>query len=139
LTFQREQEAIRRKEEARLQAIEDARAEKERQRLLKEARKLKTTELKEQRQIEAEEIMANVVIVETNVPKVKGQSIKKVWKTKILDKKAFLAAALKDENLLSFIEIDISKLNKLASSTKGTMKYDGIQFYEESILSSTGW
>jgi len=139
LCYQNEQEQIRRKEEARRQAIEDARVEKERQKLLKEAEKLKTPELKEQRLIEADEIVANVIAVETSVPKVKGQSIRKTWKAKIVNKKAFLAAALKDENLLSFVSIDNGELNRMAGKRGGNLKYPGIEFYEEQSLSSTGW
>lgn len=138
LEYNREQERKRAEEQRRLQAEADAKAERERQRLLKEAEKLKTPELKEERLRQAEEVEAPVVTVQSEVPKVQGQSFRKTWKAEVTDKKAFVAAALQDENLLAFLEIDMSKLNKLATATKGEISYPGIKFYEEQTLASRG-
>jgi hypothetical protein len=136
LTYQRQEEEKRQTEQRRLQAEADAAAERERQRLLKEAEKLKTPELKEERMRQAEEVIAPVITVQTETPKVSGISTRKTWKAEVIDKKAFVEAALKDENLLAFLEIDMSKMNKLAAATKGQISYPGIKFFEEQSLAS---
>lgn len=138
LTFQREEERKRREEERRLQAEAEARAERERQRLLKQAEKLKTPELKEQRLQEAEMVEAPVITVQKETPAIKGISTRKIWKAEIVNKKEFLQKALDDENLMSFVEIDLKRLNKVAQATKGEINYPGIRFYQEEIMSSRG-
>lgn len=138
IAYNQEQQRKAAEEQRRLQAEADARAERERQRLLKEAEKLKTPELKEERLRQAEEVEAPVVTVQTEVPKVQGQSFRKTWKAEIVDKKAFVEAALKDDNLLAFLEIDMSKMNKLAAATKGQINYPGIKFFEDTSMASRG-
>ena len=136
LTFQQEQQRKAYEEQAQLQVEADARAERERQRLLKQAEKLKTPELKEQRITEAEEIDAPVVSVHIETPKVAGISTRKVWKAEVTDKLAFIEAAIKDSNLLGFITIDESALNRVAQATKGALEYPGVKFYENEIMAA---
>lgn len=138
ITFRQEEEEKKRKEQQRLQAIEEARAEKERQKLLKQAERLKTPELKEQRLQEAQEVETPVVTVNPIVPKIKGQSFSKTWKARVINKRALVEAALKDANLFSFIEVDLSRLNRFACNSKGRVKYAGIEFYKETTMASRG-
>ena len=136
LTFQREENRKAAAEQARLQAEADARAEKEREHLLKEAAKLKTPELQDQRLQEAEEVEAPVITVQSEVPKVDGISSRKTWKAKVIDKLVFVEAATKDQNLLGFIAIDESALNRVAAATKGEINYPGIKFYEHETMAA---
>ena len=105
LTFQRQEEEKRQKEQARLQAEADARAKKERERLLKQAEKLKTDELKEQRLAEAEMVEAPVITIQSETPKIQGQAIKKTWKARITNKILFIQKAVetKNDTMLAFL------------------------------------
>jgi len=138
LSFQREEEKKRLEEQRRLQAEAEQKARLERERLIKEAEKLKSPELKAQRMAEADLVEAPVVTVQKETPKVAGISTRKIWKAEVLDKREFILAALSDDNLLGFISIDLSALNRVAGATKGAIKYPGIRFYEEEILAAGG-
>ncbi|MDH3267344.1 MAG: hypothetical protein OEM46_00675 [Ignavibacteria bacterium] len=137
--FRREEERKRIEEQRRLQAIEDASAEKERQRKLKEAEKLKTSELKEQRMQEAEEIVAPVMTVQSNVPEIKGQSLRDHWVGIIKDPLEFIKTIANEKpDLIYMIEIKQGKLNQFAQNTKGEIPLKGIEFKNEPILASGG-
>jgi hypothetical protein len=138
IVFQKVEEEKRIAEQRRLQAEAEEQARKERERLQKQAEKLKTPELKEQRLQEAEEVEVAVITVQSEVPEVKGISYRKIWKAEITDKPEFVRAALKNATLMSFIHIDATQMNKLATMTKGEISYPGIRFYEEKILASGG-
>jgi len=43
----------------------------------------------------------------------------------VIDKKAFLQAAVNDNNLVGFITVDLSALNRVAGATKGAVNYPG--------------
>jgi len=134
LTYQRIEEEKRQAEQRRLQAIADEKARKERERLEKEAAKLKTPELREQRLAEAETVIAPVIQVQTETPKVAGISTRKIWKSEVVSKIDFVKAAATDPNILALLEIDVAKLNKIAQATKGQIQYPGVRFYEETIM-----
>jgi len=136
LGYQRQENRKAAAEQARLQAEADARAEKERERLLKEAAKLKTPELQEQRLQEAEEVEAPVITVQTEVPKVDGISSRRAWKAEVVNKLAFLEAAINDQNLFGFVIIDEKALIRVAQATKGQVNYPGIEFYEAESMAA---
>jgi hypothetical protein len=136
LSYQRQEELKRRQEQQRLQAEADARAAKERERLRKQAGKLKTPELREQRLAEAEEIDAPLISLQTETPKIQGISTRKLWRARVDNKNKFVNAALDNENLMAFISIDESRLNKIAQATKGEVKYPGVVFYHEESLAA---
>ena len=141
LVFQREENHKAAAEEARLQANADAQAALEYRRKMKEAEKLKTPALKEQRLAEAEEVEAPIVRVQTETPKVAGISTRKTWKAEVVNKFDFLRAAAIEPanvNMLGFIIIDESALNKVAAATKGQVKYPGIRFYEHETMAAGG-
>lgn len=123
-------------EEKRLQKIADAKAEAERQRLIKAAEKLQTESLRDERLAEAEEIEAPVIHVQHDTPKVTGISTRTTWKARVLDKKAFVVAASIDANLLGFVSVDQTALNKLAQATKGQLDYPGIEFYSDQRMAA---
>lgn len=127
--FDKEQETIREKERARLQAIADEKARKERERLEKEAEKLKTPELKEARLEEAAAIVAPVVQV-AEPEKAKGEATKLFWKARLVDKGALIAAAANGNDLAAtLLSFDQYAANKTASATKGNVTLSGVEFY----------
>lgn len=138
LTFQQAEEEKRQVEQRRLQAEADERARKERERLLKHAESLKTPEKQEEYRQAAEEVVAPVITVETETPKVAGISTRKTWVAEIVDKKVFIAAAVNDPNLMALVEIDLSKLNKIAAATKGQISYPGVKFSEKVTMAAGG-
>ncbi len=138
LTFDRLARAEAAAEQAKLQAEADARAEAECEHLLKQAANLKTPALQEQRLAEAEEVEAPVITVQSEAPKVEGISIRKTWKARVVDKKAFIRKAFIDNNLLGFIIVDEKALNKVAQATKGSVSYPGIEFYQEESMAAGG-
>ena len=131
-----EQESIRQEEQMRLQAKADEEARRERERLEKEAAKLKTPELKEARMEAAAQVVAPVVQVASAAPVIKGQSITKRWKARIDDPKAAAMALVQFVDWKAYIKINTAELDRFASRTKGGVKLDGVTFFEEASLSS---
>ncbi len=138
LLFDQDQEHERKIEQIRLQALADEAARKERERLEKEAAKLKTPELREARLEQAAAVTAPVITVAAP-EKPKGESTRKVWKARLVNKQALLEyAASPNELASSFLSFDQSAANRFAASTKGAVSMCGIEFYEESQLAIGG-
>lgn len=120
-------DALRKKHEFErrlLQAEVDRKAEKERQRLLKESEKLKTPQLKEERLEAAAAVTAPVV--EVAVPeKQKGEATRKIWKARVIDP---------DKVPKEWWIIDEKALDAFAKATKGNKEVPGVQFYSEDQL-----
>ena len=138
LAWYYEQERLREAEEARLRAEAEERARKERERLERQAAKLKTPELKEERLEQAEQIVPEVVSVQSQAPKIEGQSIRKTWKAHVADKKAAIQAIMSWPDWQAYITLNERELDRLAQRTKGTIEVDGVTFTEESQLTSRG-
>jgi len=124
LKYDNEQAAERRKEQMRLQAAEDARAARERERLEKRAETLKTPELKEAALAEAESIIAPVVQIGEQA-KSEGVSTRKTWKARVVDISLVPRA---------YMVVNQQALDALAKATKGSMALPGVEFYEDSSL-----
>lgn len=132
-----EEERKAEEERRRLQAIADEKARRERERLEKEAAKLKTPELKEERLEQAAAIEAPVVEIAAPV-EVEGVAIRKVWKARLVDMDKLIAAAGPGTVAASLLAFNEKAANAFARSTKGNVKVDGIEFYEERITSVGG-
>jgi hypothetical protein len=128
LAFQQEQENIRQAEQRRLQAAADETARKERERLEKEAAKLKTPELREARLEHAAAVIAPVVQVAAVTPVIAGQSVRKTWKARVVNSDAVPRA---------WLMVNEKSLAAFAVATKGAVKVDGVEFYEDSTLASS--
>lgn len=128
-TWAQEQERIRQAEQRRLQAEAEEAARKERERLEKQAAKLKTPELREERLEQAAQVVAPVVTVAPVVDKVAGVSSRKTWKARVVDV---------DKVPRSFMVVNDTALQAFARSTKGSIPVDGVQFLEESTMSVRG-
>jgi hypothetical protein len=134
LAWTQEQERIRLAEQARLQAEADEAARRERERMIKQAERLKTPELKEERLAAAEMVIAPVIQVQTETPKIDGLSMRANWTITVVDKQKFIQAAASDQNLAAFLLIDEPALKKLASATQGKLTYPGISFWQEKVM-----
>jgi hypothetical protein len=134
--YAQEQERIRAAEQARLQAEADEKARREREAAEKAAAKLKTPELRDQRMAEAAAISAPVVTVASTTPEVKGQSIRKTWKARIVDPKAVVLAIMQWPDWTAYIELKECELNRFAARTKGALSVPGCEMFEDATLAS---
>lgn len=114
-----EQEKIRQKEEDRLKRLQEIETAK----LLKRAENAKKPETKERLEEEAE-IIASTPAIVLPPKKVEGISYRADWKWKLVD-------FSKVDDV--YKKLDEVKLNGMASSSKGTLKIDGIEFYSVKI------
>lgn len=138
LDYSTEQERIRMAEQRRLQAEADERARKEREALEKKAARMKSEEKAEALREQAAMVAAPVVSVARDmVPEVKGQSIRKTWKARIVDQKKAVTAILGLPDWAAFVKVNESEFNRFAARTKGAAALDGVEFYEESTLASS--
>lgn len=124
--YNAEQQRIADAEQARI----DAQKRKEQEELLAKAKKAE-----EKGQIEkAENLMQQAQnipapVVEKAVPKAEGITIKKVWKFRVKD-----ANAIPREYMIP----NEKALQGIATSTKGSIKIAGIEFYSEDNMSARG-
>lgn len=127
--FDSEQERLRIKEERRLQAEADAKAKTERDKLLKRAEALKTPEKKQEALEAADAVATAPITVESKVQKVEGEIVTKTWKARITD----ITRVPTDFFIQhpKFVAVIESIMNGLASKTKGSLKVEGVEFYEE--------
>lgn len=130
LTFQRQQEEIRRKEEARQQEL--ARKEEERRKKALEERAAKAeakgnAEKAEELRQQKEEVFVPAPVIESQVQKVEGVKTMKVWKFRVTN-----AAKIPREYLC----VDEKKIGAVVKATKGTLKIEGVEIYSEDVISS---
>ena len=132
LTYSMEQERIRQEEQRKLaeearkkEAEERARLEKQAEKAMDKGNLEKAEELLEK----SEQVHITVPIVEQKVEQNKGQYTVSVWKGRITD-----VTLIPQAYLLAFFEPVQSKIDKFASSTKGSIAISGIEFYAEQSL-----
>ncbi len=132
--WQTEQDRIRREEQARLQAIADEQARKERERLEKEAAKLKTPELREQRLEQAASIAAPVVEVAMPKPNVGRQALRTRWVARLVDKAALIKAAANGNQIADMmLAFDQATATRQASACKDAITVPGVEFVKELV------
>ncbi len=117
-------------EQARRQAVADEKARRERERLQKEAAKLKTPELREERLAQAAEVEAPVITVEAP-EQVEGVSTRTIWKARVVDMAALIEAAKPNTVAASFLAVNQQVLDAFSRSTKGAVPVPGVEFYAE--------
>jgi len=137
-TWYDEQERLRIAEERRLQAEADARADAERKRLEREAARLKTPELKEERMAQAEAVVPVAVSVPTAAPKVTGQTVRKIWRARIVDEQAAVAALNQWPDRAAYVRLNEAELARFGARTKGAVPVAGVEFFEETSLGMSG-
>jgi hypothetical protein len=137
------EEERKKKEEERLKKIEEEKKKKEaEEQKLKEKMAIESDEGKKE---ELNEQLETVQQSEINIPSepIEEKNViqsannkthtKSNWKARIIDKKAFIEYALKND-LIECIEITESKINKLAKLYKDTKKMPGLEFWNDKYL-----
>lgn len=130
LDYQRAVEKARREAEAEARR----RQEEEARRLLEQA--VQAEEKGDDQQAAINMAMAQMVSEMPAAPVVasptaQGTSIRKTWKAKVVDEKLVPAYF----NGMELRTINMTALNNLAKTTKGTMQIPGVEFYEDASLS----
>lgn len=69
------------------------------------------------------------------LPKKKGVSFKDNWKGRVTNLEAVIQGVVDKKTPPTVLKIDDSTLNQLARSTKNTIQYPGIEFYNDKIVS----
>jgi len=133
-SWDQEQERLRLEEERRLQALADEAARKERERLEREAARIKTPERREAKLEQAASIVAPVITISAP-EKPKGEATRKLWRARLTDKAVLIAAAAQGNELAATcLSFDQTAANKMASATKGSVPIPGVEFYCETVL-----
>jgi hypothetical protein len=122
-------------EQARLQAEADEKARKERDRLEKEAAKLKTPELRQERLEAAASIVAPVVTITAPTATAAGTSVRKTWKAELVDIGKLIEAAPGNATAASLLVFNEQAANAFARATKGNVAIPGVRFSEVESLS----
>lgn len=130
IEWQQVENAKAEKERQRLQAIEDEKARKEQERLNKLAESRKTPEVQEKYREQAAAVAPAVIAVAA--PKAAGVKIQMRWTVASLDLPAFLAAAAKDGNLHGYITVDQNKLAR-AKAANSTLLLPGVTFAQKAV------
>ena len=68
--------------------------------------------------------------------KVKGMSVKKVWKGQVVDLPAFLKAAAENPALAALVEVKQGALDKFISANGGTVTILGVEVRQETQVAS---
>lgn len=128
INYTNEQERIRRAEEQRLREIAQKEAE---ERQLAEAERLeKAGEVEAAEQVIEATPIVHVPIVKSEVPKIKGVSVRTTWKARILNSDAIPRVWMIPNE---------KALNKHAGSMKGNASIPGVEFYEVQTVASSAY
>jgi hypothetical protein len=126
------------KEAAKAQAIADEKARRERERLEREAAKLKTPEKVAERLAEAEMVQAPVVAAADPTAGVQGAATRKTWKGEVTDLAALLQAAVPGSVAAGLVMANQKAIDGLARATKGVVSVPGVRFYAVETLAIGG-
>jgi hypothetical protein len=132
--WQAEEQAKAQAEQRRLQALADEQARKDRERLEKEAAKLKTPELREERLAQAAAVAAPVIQVDA--AKVEGAVQVKRWKAEVINMDALIVAAVPGSVAASMLGFNQTVADTFARSTNGKVVVAGVRFFEDVGIST---
>lgn len=148
LTFENEQERLRREEEQRLQA--EAQKEAERATLEAaaalemDANQMRSPQVAEEMRQEALDILAQpidapVVSVAKMMPKVQGVTYRDQWKAhQDIDIKALARAVASGLVPSTFLTPNLTAINQFARSTQGTSPVPGVKFWNDCQIAARG-
>ena len=130
LSFQQEQDRIRREQERKLAQEASEREEREKKRL--EARALKADEKGQEAKAEAlreqkEEVQHQAPILPDRVEKVQGISTKKIWKFEITDQ---------NQIPREYMIPDLKTIGAIVRATKGAKPIAGIHIFSEDTIAA---
>lgn len=149
LTYDQEEER-KRKEAARLAAIEEEKCQAA-AKLEQEKREAEALELAEMAKDEGDDTLAEQILEEAtqpiepapvvptpiyNAPKAEGISKRDNWKGECLSLNDLIAAVAAGKASPSLLMANTTAINQMAKATKGNVKIDGIRFYNDPIISS---
>ena len=123
--WEREQEQKRRDAEEKARREAQEKAEQEQLARAEEAEKRGDHE--EAEHIIQQPIQPAPVVIPTEVPKIKGISIRQNWKARVVDETKVPR---------EYLSVDMVKLNGLARAMKDQAKVSGVEFYSEDIVSA---
>ena len=135
LDYKEEQDRIARAEQERLNK-EAERKQAELQKKADEARK-KGDESKADK-FEEKVAVTIAPIVASKAEKIEGISYREKWYAEITDLMALVIAVVKGKAPITFLQANMSALDKTASAIKGTMSYPGVKFIMKKIMASRG-
>lgn len=107
---------------------EKQRAEAEAAAAIAKAEQAKAAAKAEERAQQAAEVQVIAPTIAPTFQKAAGTSLKKNWKARIINE----AVIPRD-----YLMVDLSKLDKVAKATQGSLNIPGVQFYFENVLGST--
>lgn len=131
------------REEAETKLREEARrqAEDERLRQAAEAQRLALDRgaTAEEAESHVTEILDAPLVVNAPSPpptytKAQGVSTRYVWKTRVIDPKAFIKAVAEGKIPIAMITINTKKLDDLASTLGSELQYPGVEVYQDTIV-----
>ena len=117
------------------QAAADEAARRERERLEKEAARLKTPEKKQERLEQAAAVAAPVISVAAPVVEACGSGVRTTWKAECVDMAELIKAAVPGSLAASFLVFDQKAADAFARATKGATKVAGVAFKPVESLS----
>ena len=84
------------------------------------------------------ELASNIVNLPQpdSLTKINGISYRDNWKGKVIDIQKLVMAIATGHAPLTILKVDESALNQLARSTKGTINYPGVLFYNDKVVVS---
>jgi len=125
-------------EQRKLQAQADEAARRERERLEREAAKLKTPEKIQERLEQAAAVQAPVITLQTPTAGVQGAATRKTWKGEVTDLAALLQAAVPGSVAAGLVMANQKAIDGLARATKGVVSVPGVRFYAVETLAIGG-
>jgi len=134
ITYDQQEEARRREEQAK----KDAAARAERERLEREAAKLAAKGKHEQ--AEAKASIAQVIsapVVESDRPKVEGVAYRDKYDAAVVDKKVFLEYVAATPALHYLVDVNGTNLRKLAEAQRDSFHLPGAELRKGRVLAST--
>lgn len=135
LAWQQAERAKAEEAQRKAQAEAEEKARRERERLEKEAARLKTPELRQERLEQAAAVVAPVITVEAPVAAAAGTATRSTWKAEVVDIAALIAAASPGTVAASLLAFDQKAADAFARATKGRTPVPGVRFREIETLS----
>ena len=135
LAWQQAERVKAEESQRKAQAAADEAARRERERLEKEAAKLKTPEKKQERMEQAAAVVAPVITVQAPVVDAACTGTRKTYKAEVADMAALIAAAVPGSIAASFLSFDQKAADAFARATKGKTPVVGVRFREVESLS----
>lgn len=137
LRYDREQETLRRQQQAEAEAAERKRVEDEK---LADAQQLHDQGAPAEviDEVLSEPVFTAPVYVPATYAKASGVSMRDNWKAEVTDIDAFIKACAKDKNLRGLLTINQPALNAMAKAQKERLDIAGVRAYNDKVVAARG-